>query len=211
MNFNVSYLATILYSENYWRDTSIVLNLGINATLSRKLLTSKPDTKIGQTIVINSGRRSTRLRKNLGRSKLCAKAVISLAWTTGGKNCLRAVFARGTSWHISTKESSSIFTSSSPRSILSAWDRLSYLINKTWPHIVASHMAWHVLLVCVCKRWHLKKSAQNMWYHTPRLTRYGIRDEDIIPSIIIHRESLRAISSLYLLSFVSLLCPAALL
>jgi hypothetical protein len=35
-----------------------IINLGINTTLSRKLLTSKPDTKIGQTIVINSGQRS---------------------------------------------------------------------------------------------------------------------------------------------------------
>ena len=49
---------------------------------------------------------------------------------------------------ISTKESSSIFTSLSPGSILSARDRLSYLIDKknmhahtvtSWPHIVASH------------------------------------------------------------------------
>jgi hypothetical protein len=53
----------ILYSENYWRDTSIVFNLGINTTLSRKLLTSKPDTKIGQTIVINSSQRSITVAK----------------------------------------------------------------------------------------------------------------------------------------------------
>ena len=126
---------------------------------------------------------------------------------------------------ISTKESSSIFTSLSPSSILSARDRLSYLIDKknmhahtvtSWPHIVASHYG----VTCVaslrshkkvgawksaCKRWHLKKSARNMWYYTPRLTRYGIRDDDIIPSIIIRRESLRAISSFYLFSFTSLL------
>ena len=43
--------------------TGNIINLGIDTTPSRKLLTSKPDTKIGQTIVINSGRRSTRLRK----------------------------------------------------------------------------------------------------------------------------------------------------
>jgi hypothetical protein len=35
-----------------------IYNLGINITLSRKLLTSKPDTEIGRTIVINSGQRS---------------------------------------------------------------------------------------------------------------------------------------------------------
>jgi hypothetical protein len=35
-----------------------IYNLGINITLSRKLLTSKPDTKIGRTIVINSRQRS---------------------------------------------------------------------------------------------------------------------------------------------------------
>ena len=35
-----------------------IYNLGINTTLSRKLLTSKPDTEIGRTIVINSGQRS---------------------------------------------------------------------------------------------------------------------------------------------------------
>jgi len=35
-----------------------IINLGINTTPSRKLLTSKLDTKIGQTIVIFSGRRS---------------------------------------------------------------------------------------------------------------------------------------------------------
>ncbi len=55
----LTYLSTILYSKNYWRDTSIVFNLGIYTTLSRKLLSSKPDTKIGQTIVINSRRRSS--------------------------------------------------------------------------------------------------------------------------------------------------------
>ena len=38
-----------------------IINLGINTTLSRKLLTSNPDKKIGQTIVIFSGRRSTRV------------------------------------------------------------------------------------------------------------------------------------------------------
>ena len=38
--------------------TGNIINLGINTTLSRKLLTSKPDTKIGQTIAINSGQRS---------------------------------------------------------------------------------------------------------------------------------------------------------
>ena len=31
MNFNVP----LSYNENYWRDTSIVFNLGINTTLSR--------------------------------------------------------------------------------------------------------------------------------------------------------------------------------
>ncbi len=41
-----------------------IYNLGINITLSRKLLTSKPDTEIGQTIVINSGQRSTYLVYN---------------------------------------------------------------------------------------------------------------------------------------------------
>jgi hypothetical protein len=55
----LTYLSTILYSKNYWRDTSIVFNLEIYTTLSRKLLTTKPDTKIGQTIVINSRRRSS--------------------------------------------------------------------------------------------------------------------------------------------------------
>jgi hypothetical protein len=36
-----------------------IINLGINTNLSRKLLTSNPDKKIGQTIVIFSGQRST--------------------------------------------------------------------------------------------------------------------------------------------------------
>ena len=35
-----------------------ITNLGINTTLSRKLLTSNPDKKIGQTIVIFFGQRS---------------------------------------------------------------------------------------------------------------------------------------------------------
>ncbi len=66
---------------------------------------------------------------------------------TGRKNCSRAVSARGTCRHISTKESFSIFTSSSPNQR----DRL--IIDRTlssisicrahavtsWPHIVASH------------------------------------------------------------------------
>ena len=39
-----------MYSKNYWRaDTSIVSNLGINTTLSRKLSWSNPDKKIAQT------------------------------------------------------------------------------------------------------------------------------------------------------------------
>ena len=56
MNFNVPHYDA-LYSENCWRDTSIVFNLGINTSLSRKLLTSKSDRKIDQTIVIFSGQR----------------------------------------------------------------------------------------------------------------------------------------------------------
>jgi hypothetical protein len=43
-----------------------IYNLGINTTLSRKLLTSKPDTKIGRTIVINSGQRSSTLFSKIG-------------------------------------------------------------------------------------------------------------------------------------------------
>ena len=41
-----------------------IINLGINTTLSRKLLTSKLDTKIGQTVVINSGQRSIKKRED---------------------------------------------------------------------------------------------------------------------------------------------------
>jgi len=63
--WTLMYLSTILYSENYWREVSIVFNLGINTTLSRKLLTSNPDTKIGQNIVINSGQRSRYVIKKL--------------------------------------------------------------------------------------------------------------------------------------------------
>jgi len=43
MNFNIPLYHTV--------DASIVFHLGINTTLSRKLLTSKPDTKIGQTLL----------------------------------------------------------------------------------------------------------------------------------------------------------------
>jgi hypothetical protein len=42
---------------------NIIYNLGINTTLSRKLLTSKPDTKIGRTIVINSGQKSINVQR----------------------------------------------------------------------------------------------------------------------------------------------------
>ena len=38
LNITFNVLSTILYSENYWRDTSIVFHFGINTTLSRKLL-----------------------------------------------------------------------------------------------------------------------------------------------------------------------------
>ena len=47
-----------------------IYNLGINTTLSRKLLTSKPDTKIGRTIVINSVQRSTLLQNKEQRCHL---------------------------------------------------------------------------------------------------------------------------------------------
>ncbi len=57
-----------------------IYNLGINTTLSRKLLTSKPDTKIGRTIVINSGQRSISLGCQTGQflSYYARKVDISL-------------------------------------------------------------------------------------------------------------------------------------
>ena len=60
-NWSLTHLSTILYSKNYLRETS---DLGINTTLHRKLLTSKPDKKLGLTIVIDSGQRSTIITRN---------------------------------------------------------------------------------------------------------------------------------------------------
>ena len=74
MNFNAPLYDTVL--QKHWRDTSIVFKLGINTALSRKLLTSKPDTKKGQTIVINSGQRSSIYELSIHLLRLCPQARI---------------------------------------------------------------------------------------------------------------------------------------
>ncbi len=63
-----------------------IYNLEINTTLSRTLLTSKPDTKIGRTIVINSGQRSIYYRASQLNSWLFWK--IRLPYRPGFKHQL---------------------------------------------------------------------------------------------------------------------------
>jgi hypothetical protein len=66
-----------------------IINLGINTTLSRKLLTSNPDKKIGQAIVIFSGQRSSVLfclepRAKSGQKKGCRGQKAGLIATLSG-------------------------------------------------------------------------------------------------------------------------------